>query len=175
MRAEVLLDSLNSEALTIIAILVYIIVLLAAAVRLFSRIVWSISRQGALPFAVWLAKANNRLELPVNAILSSSVLVGAMGAILLGYTTAINAILGGGIVMCYLSYVLAVGSLLYSGRAKVFQSERCFNLGRSGIFFNIISIIWMPFNTVWLCFPSYLPATGSTMNYASAVIGGVFL
>lgn len=48
-------------------------------------------------------------------------------------------------------------------------------MGRAGIYFNIVSIIWMPFITVWLCFPAYVPVTGTTMNYASVTLGGVLL
>ncbi|KAF2815115.1 putative choline and nitrogen mustard permease [Mytilinidion resinicola] len=175
--AQLLLDSLDSQALTIITILVYILVMLCAAVCLltsFSRILWSVARQGALPLSGWVAKVNTYYELPVNAVASGVLLIVAIGAIILGSTTAINAILGAGIVMCYLSYILVVGSLLYTTRAKAFPSKRYFNLRRSGIYFNVISMLWMPFITVWLCFPTYVPVTGSTMNYASAVTGGVF-
>ncbi|KAH6982403.1 putative choline and nitrogen mustard permease [Ilyonectria destructans] len=176
--AQLLVDSLDSEALVVIAVLIYILVMLAANVCLltgFSRIIWAVSRHGALPGSGFISAVNSYYDLPVNAVIAGSVLIIAIGTIQLGSTTAINAILGGGIVMCYLSYMIVLGCLLYSGRASVFPTKRFFNMGRYGIFFNIVSVVWMPFITVWLCFPSYLPVTGSTMNYASVVIGGVFL
>lgn len=176
--SQLLLDSLDCQALTIIGILVYILCLLAATICLltsFSRILWSVAQRGGLPLSGWLSKINVHYDLPVNAITCSTLLVIAIGAILLGSTTAINAILGGGIIMGYTSYILVVGSLLYRGRSNVFSGQHFFNLGRFGIFFNVVSIIWMPFITVWLCFPSYIPVTASTMNYASATSGGVLL
>jgi amino acid transporter len=176
--AQLLLDALDSEALTVIAILVYILVLLAASVCLltsFSRIVWSLGRQGALPFSNSMATINMHLGIPVNAIACSTLLVVVLGSIVLGSTTAINAILGGGIIMCYLSYILVIGGLLLTGRSRVLPNQRFFNMGRAGIYFNIISIIWMPFITIWLCFPAYVPVKGSTMNYASVTLGGVLL
>ncbi|TVY44464.1 Choline transport protein [Lachnellula occidentalis] len=175
--AQLLLDSLDSQSLTIIGILVYIICLLAAGVCLmttFSRILWSVARQGALPWSPWLASVNTYYQLPVNSILISTIGCIVIGAIQLGSSTAINAILGAGIIMCYLSYILVIGSLLWS-RKTAFPSKRYFNLGRWGLTLNIISIIWMPFITVWLCFADYIPITGSNMNYASATSAGVFL
>lgn len=176
--AQLLLDSVDSQALTIIGILVYILCLLAAGVCLltsFSRIVWSSSLLGGLPFSVWLSDVNTYTNLPVNAIAFSTILVIAIGAILLGSTTAINAVLGGGIVMGYVSYILCVGCLVYRGRNNVFPTKRFFNLGHFGMTLNIVSLMWMLYITVWLCFPTYLPATGSTMNYATATSGGVAL
>ncbi|KAH8661737.1 amino acid/polyamine transporter I [Ilyonectria robusta] len=176
--AQLLVDSLDSEALVIVAVLIYLIAMLAATVCLltgFSRTIWAVSLQNALPGSSFIAAVNSYYDLPVNSVVCGSVLTIAIGTIQLGSTTAINAVLGGGIVMCYLSYMIVLGCLLYCGRASVFPAKRFFNMGRSGILFNIISVVWMPFITTWLCFPSYLPVTGSTMNYASVVIGGVFL
>ncbi|KAF2027270.1 putative choline and nitrogen mustard permease [Setomelanomma holmii] len=176
--AQLLLDGLDSEVLTIIAILVYILVLLAGSICLittFSRIVWSIGRQGALPFSDWMATINTNYELPTNAVACCTILIIALGSIILGSTTAINAVLGGGLITLYLTYILVIGGLLLTGRSKVFPSKRFFNMGRAGIYFNIISIIWMPFIAIWLCFPAYVPVTGATMNYASVTLAGVLL
>lgn len=176
--AQLLLDSLDSQTLTIVGLLVYIVCMLAASVCLLtslSRILWSVARQRALPFSGWISTVNPYYEVPVNAICTGAFLIIAVGAIILGSTTAVNAILGGSIVLAYTSYLLVVAALFYSGRESVFLHNRHFNMGRSGLYFNYISIIWMPFIIVWLCFPIYVPATGSTMNYASAVLGGVLL
>ncbi|KAI0131823.1 putative choline and nitrogen mustard permease [Xylariales sp. AK1849] len=176
--AQLLLDSLDSQALTIIGILIYAICMVAASVSCltgFSRILWSLANQGALPFPAWISSVDTYHQLPVNAIMTSFILVLVIGTVWLGSSTALNAILGAGIVMCYLSYILVIGSLLYRGRNVAFPTKRFFNLGRAGILLNGISIVWMPFITTWLCFPSYVPVTSSTMNYASVVIGGVFI
>ncbi len=53
--------------------------------------------------------------------------------------------------------------------------DRYINLGRFGVPLNIIAVTWALFATVWLCFPLYLPATGNTMNYASAVTAGTLI
>lgn len=175
--AQLLLDSLDSKALTIIAILIYILCLLAAGVctmTTFSRIVWTVSLQKGLPFSSLWSIVNKHYDLPVNAISFCALIVIALGAIILGSTTAINAILGGGILTLYLSYIILLSCLFIKGRENAFPEKRYFNLGRWGLVFNIIAIAWMPFMSVWLCFPSYVPVTGSTMNYASATSGGVF-
>ncbi|KAI0126180.1 putative choline and nitrogen mustard permease [Xylariales sp. AK1849] len=174
--AQLLHDSLDSEALVIICLLIYIYAMVIAGVCCltgFSRTVWAVSRQGAMPFSGYISSVNTYYDLPANSVIVGGILIAAIGAIQLGSTTAINAILGGGIVMCYLSYGLVIGSLLYSGRANVFPRNRYFNIGRFGIFFNIVSLVWIVFITTWLCFPSYIPVTTAYMNYTSAVIGGV--
>lgn len=176
--AQLLLDSLDSQALTVVGLLVYIVCMLAASVCLLtslSRILWSVARQHALPFSGWISSINSYYDLPVNAICAGGILITVIGAIILGSSTAVNAILGGSIVLAYTSYLIVVATLFYSGRASVFLHNRHFNMGRSGIYFNCIALVWMPFIIVWLCFPIYLPATGSSMNYASAVLGGVLL
>lgn len=176
--AQLMLDSFDSTAWTVIGILVYAISMLAAGVCLmttFSRTLWSISRQGAVPLSGWLSSINPQWKLPANSVFAASVGVVAIGAILLGSSTAINAVLGGGIVLCYLSYLIVLSCLFYSTRRRIFPAVRHFNIGRWGLGFNIISISWIPLIVVWLCFPVYVPVTGTTMNYASCVIAGVLL
>ena len=176
--AQLLLDSLDSEALTIIGILVYTICMFAASIctlTAFSRVLWSTSRLGCFPFSGFMATINTHYDLPVNAIFVGFFLVVALGAIQLGSSTAINAILGGGIVLLYTSYEIVLLTLAWKGRSNVFPKERHFNTGRFGAVFNIISVVWIPFIVTWLCFPSYLPVTKDTMNYASVVLVGIFV
>lgn len=176
--AQLMLDSFDSTALTVIGILIYAITMLAAGVCLltsFSRILWSVSLQGALPFSGWLSEISSRWNLPANSVYAGTVGVIAIGAILLGSSTAINAILGGAIVLAYLSYLIVISCLFYSTRQRAFPAVRYFNIGRWGLGFNIISILWMPLIVVWLCFPVYIPVTGTTLNYASCVVGAVVL
>jgi hypothetical protein len=50
-----------------------------------------------------------------------------------------------------------------------------FTLGRWGIPINIIALVWGIFIIVWLPFPTFLPVTKDTMNYAAPVWGGCLL
>lgn len=172
---QLLLDSIRSQALTVIGILVYFGALLVAGVcclTTFSRIVWTVSEQKALPLSGLWAKINPYYRISLNSVTVSELLCMAVDALLLGSSTALNVILGAGIVMCYISYILVIGCALYS-RKTALPTKRILNLGKVSLPLNIISIIWMPFITVWLCFPIYVPVTSDTMNYASAVLGCV--
>lgn len=50
-----------------------------------------------------------------------------------------------------------------------------FRLGKFSIPLNIISLAWITFFAVILCFPSVSPVDAQTMNYASLMIGAVLL
>jgi hypothetical protein len=50
-----------------------------------------------------------------------------------------------------------------------------FNLGRFSVPLNIISIIWICFFSIILCFPAVNPVDAQSMNYASLMIGGVLV
>lgn len=40
---------------------------------------------------------------------------------------------------------------------------------------NVVALLWMAYEFVWLCFPLYLPINSITMNYSVAVFAGVML
>jgi len=48
-------------------------------------------------------------------------------------------------------------------------------LGRFGLAINIVALVWMAYEFIWLMFPLYLPVDASIMNYSSAVFAGVML
>lgn len=50
-----------------------------------------------------------------------------------------------------------------------------FNLGKWSLPINVISLIWISFFAVILCFPAVSPVSPVSMNYASLMIGAVLL
>jgi amino acid transporter len=50
-----------------------------------------------------------------------------------------------------------------------------FDLGRFSVPLNIISVIWVSFFMIILCFPSISPVVPETMNWASLMIGAVMI
>ncbi|KAJ6150561.1 hypothetical protein N7471_001760 [Penicillium samsonianum] len=171
---QLFLDSMASLPLTIISSLLLIVSMTMSAVTIlttFSRIWWSLARENGTPFPCLFSKISGGNELPVPAILFGFSATVALGAIQLGSITAINAILGAGIICIMLSYVVPI--IAFIGARKNLPKKRYFNLGRFGVVLNIIAIVWTIFITVWLFFPLYLPVTAVTMNYAIAVVAGV--
>lgn len=173
---QLFLDSMASLPLTIISSLLLIISMIMSAVTVlttFSRIWWSLARENGTPFSHLFSKTSGTNELPVPAILFGFAATVALGAIQLGSTTAINAILGAGIICMMLSYVMPI--ILFIGARDGLPKKRYFNLGRFGLALNIVAIVWTFFITVWLFFPLYLPVTALMMNYAIAVMAGVII
>jgi choline transport protein len=56
-----------------------------------SRICWSFARDGGLPGHGWLKRVDPKLDVPLNAHLLSSAVVGLIGLLYLGSTAAFNA------------------------------------------------------------------------------------
>jgi choline transport protein len=101
-------------------------------------------------------------------------LVVALGAIQIGSLTALNAILGGAVVLGTVSFGLTLGCALWRGRDYM-PRTRWLNLHRFGTPIRYIALIWCAFISVWLCFPLYLPVTPAYMNWASVVVAGVLI
>ncbi|KAE8167830.1 amino acid/polyamine transporter I [Aspergillus tamarii] len=139
-----------------------------------SRLYWSFSAQGALPFSTTMAKLSSRDALPVNALCWNTALICAIGAISIGSTTAMNALLGTANLCILSTFAMVFGLLLYRGR-KALDPERWFNLGRWGDFIVLISLLWVMLISVILCLPLYLPVTPEAMNWTSAVFAGVLI
>ncbi|KAF1734782.1 Choline transport protein [Beauveria bassiana] len=145
-----------------------------AALISWSRLYWSFSAQGALPFSITMSKLSSRDALPINALCWNTVLICAIGAISIGSTTAMNALLGAANLCLLSAFAIVFGLMLYRGR-KVLDPERWFNLGRWGDLIVWASLIWVIFISVMFCFPLYLPVTAEVMNWTSLVFAGVLI
>lgn len=172
--AQLMVDSLDSTALTIIGIILFIICFAfacCAQLTTFSRVWWSFAREGGVPFSGFLSKSliTKKDVIPANAIYFGFVACAVIGLLELGAATALNAILGAGILFIFISYTIPIVCSLLDGRSN-FDKPHYFSLGKiGGTTLNVISILWMVFVWIWLCFPLYIPVTGNTMNYAVVV------
>ncbi|KAK3079959.1 hypothetical protein LTS18_003493, partial [Coniosporium uncinatum] len=136
-----------------------------------SRLCWSFARDRGLPGHRWLAKVNPKLDVPLNAHITSCIIVAAVGCIPLGSYTAFNSMVTACIVLLYISYSIPVACLLLRGRSTLRPGP--FWLGPIGAFANVVLLLWTCFTLVMYSFPYAMPVTGSNMNYVSAVYGVV--
>ena len=118
-----------------------------------------------------MSKLSTKDAIPLNALLWTTFLTIALGAISIGSSTAMNAILGSAALCLVTSYIAAFGLCLYRGRQTLNQ-DRWFSLGRFGTPLMAIAIVWCLFLMVILSVPLYLPVTPQTMNYTSVVFAG---
>ena len=134
-----------------------------------SRLCWSFARDGGLPGSKYLARVDERLDVPVWAHLVSCGLVAVLGCLYLGSYTAFNSMVTACIVLLYISYAVPVVCLLIRGRENIRHGP--FWMGRFGLFANVVLLVWTAFTFVMYSFPAVMPVAAGNMNYVSAVYG----
>ncbi|EED13334.1 GABA permease, putative [Talaromyces stipitatus ATCC 10500] len=139
-----------------------------------SRMIWVLARDKAFPASSLLSKTNERRQVPANAVVLTSVLLGLLGLINIGSTSAFNAIISLTVFGLEISYLIPICFLLYQ---RVISPQSLtpgpWSMGGYGIWINALSICFLVFTCVFLLFPSYQPVTAANMNYASLVFGAV--
>jgi choline transport protein len=149
---------------------------LNATIQTASRLTWSFARDEGLVFSKQLGHIHPSLGVPVWALLANAFVVFIMGCIYLGSTVAFNAIVGTCLILMHLSIAVPVLLLMLRRRDPAYlPAKGHWNMGAFGWFFNFWSVAWALIILVFYCFPSAKPVSGSTMNYASAVLGVMFL
>lgn len=166
-----------------------------------SRQTQSFARDKGLIFGTFWEKESPRWGVPIASITLTSVWVIIFGCVYLGSTSALNAILSSSVVMLQLSYSVPITILLVRGRKlldevaaeedREFQTieerqqegigenasstKRNYNLGKFGWIINLWAVLFSLFTSVFFLFPPELPTSGSTANYAAAVVAFVVL
>ena len=75
------------------------------------------------------------------------------------------------IIFLQTSCVIPQAIILYRGRHVL--PPRFFSLGRYGVAFNAISVVWVLFLDIIYCIPTTVPITIEAMNYVSVVVVGL--
>ncbi|CAF1107087.1 unnamed protein product [Adineta ricciae] len=132
-----------------------------------SRCLYAFSRDGAVPGSLAWSKINKRYDIPLNALLLSTLIQGLLGLIYLGSSAAFNAFTGVATICLSTSYASPVLILVVRGRYLVNHAP--FRLGKVGYIINIATILWIILAIVIFTMPTAIPVTASSMNYASAL------
>ena len=89
---------------------------------------------------------------------------------------AFNSIVGTCLILMHLNIAIPLVFLMLSGRdAKYLPKKGHWNMGMLGWLYNGISVAWAVIVLIFYCFPVATPSTGSTTNYAAAVLAVMFL
>ncbi|KAL2820121.1 amino acid transporter [Aspergillus granulosus] len=141
------------------------------------RLAYAFARDEGLPFSEFFARLHTKQQTPVNATVGCAVSIILYGLIYVGSTSAFNSFISMSILSLNLTYAAPQTILLARGRERILPNRPFpFRLGRYlGPVCNAVSTIWVPFITIIFCFPTSLPTTISSMNYASVVISGISL
>ncbi|KAI5284395.1 hypothetical protein KEM54_001366 [Ascosphaera aggregata] len=132
-----------------------------------ARLCWSFARDRGLPGHQWLGKISKRAGVPLAAHFFSCVIVGFVGLLFLGSSTAFNSMVTACISLLYVSYAIPVICLLLKGRNTIPRGP--FWMGKLGYFTNWVLLLWTLFTLVVFSFPEEMPATTSNMNYVCVV------
>ncbi|KAF4990821.1 hypothetical protein FGRMN_8263 [Fusarium graminum] len=135
-----------------------------------SRCTYAFARDGAIPgYKLW-SRVSTRFDMPINALILSTVVDCILGCIYFGSSAAFNSFTGVATICLSSSYGVPVAVNLVRGRKIVKHSP--YPLGKFGPLINGICIVWICFSIVIFCMPVSLPVTAESMNYASVVFAG---
>ncbi|KAK3070644.1 hypothetical protein LTR53_010097 [Teratosphaeriaceae sp. CCFEE 6253] len=136
-----------------------------------SRVVFSFARDGGLPFSSIIARVHPTLHVPIYAILLVLVINIGLMSIYFGTVTGFNTVLAISTEAFYLSYIMPLIARIWQHVAGRHDIDSAYPLGRLGLPFNIIGLIYLLFAVITFNFPSVSPVTAETMNYTSAAVG----
>ena len=137
-----------------------------------ARLCWSFARDRGLPGSRYWSLVSPRMGIPFYAHTMSCIVVGILGLLYIGSTTAFNSMVTACIVLLYISYSIPVVLLLMKGRDNIKHGP--FWLGGFGHFCNYVLLLWTAFTLVMYSFPYAKPVTAGSMNYVSAVYAVTF-
>lgn len=136
------------------------------------RQAWAFARDDGLPLSSWNAAIHPKLQTPINATVTCTIIISLYGVIYVGSTTAFNSFISASILVMNVSYAIPQGIALYRGRQKVIP-PCTFRLGAFGYFANAFTVAWVAMYVVFFSFPFQYPTTVQSMNYVSVVAGGI--
>ncbi|KAK4499303.1 hypothetical protein PRZ48_009816 [Zasmidium cellare] len=139
-----------------------------------SRQMFAFARDGGLPFARFLCYVRPGWDIPFNAVMVCFTITCILSLINLGSTVTFNALLSLGTVALLTSYMTSIGCILIK-RIRGQQLLACrWSLGVPlGWASNIIGEAYIILAYIFAFFPLFNNPTLQTMNWASAVYGGV--
>ncbi|OOF91563.1 hypothetical protein ASPCADRAFT_9487 [Aspergillus carbonarius ITEM 5010] len=137
-----------------------------------SRLTWSFARDDALFLSSRLSIIHPTLGVPVYALLLDGLAVLLVGIVYVCSTTAFNAFISTTVVVAQISYAIPALLLLIGRRdPQYLPPDRLFKVpSLVGYVSNVVCVIWAIILTIFFCFPTEFPVTGSNMNYASVVL-----
>jgi choline transport protein len=134
-----------------------------------SRMTYAFARDRGLPFSKFFSKVHPRLGQPLNALILAASLTILFGLILIGSSSAFNALISASVVALGVSYAIPIAINVCRGRKML--PPRAFALPNAvGWVANLIGLAYTTVTTVLFLFPPELPVTTSNMSMYAAYI-----
>lgn len=165
---QILLTATGSRAGTVCLLIFPLACLMFAGISIMttsSRMTYAFARDRGLPFSKFLARVHPTLDVPLESLALTVIVVVIFGLIDLGSTSAFNAIISASVVALGLTYGIPVAINVLRGR-RMLPEARAFALPEWLAWpANLLGIAYVILTTVLFVFPPALPVTGSNMNY----------
>lgn len=161
-------------------VLMLIIVILAIAAHLTamacaSRQLFAFARDKGVPAHRWISHLPSRFDVPVNAVIVTSVIACLMYCINLVSTIAFNIVVSVGLVSLNSSYLTSIACVAWRRIRRQPLPESEFSLGKLGLPVNMISLAFLSIVFVMLFFPPAPNPPAAAMNWTCAIYGAVLL
>ncbi|KAH6867343.1 hypothetical protein B0T10DRAFT_534280 [Thelonectria olida] len=131
-----------------------------------SRCTWAFARDGAISGSRWWGKIDQKLHVPLNAMMFCMAIETLLGFTYFGSSAAYNAFSGAGVICLNTAYATPIAISLLTGRKQIEMGR--FNLGLR-VFCNIAAVGWCLLMIPLFCMPSTLPVAAVAVNYAPVV------
>ncbi|KAI2787256.1 hypothetical protein POX_f07619 [Penicillium oxalicum] len=174
---QILMDATKNTAGAICLLMLPLVCLIMAILSVMttsSRMIFAFARDGGLPASRFFAKVHPTLQLPLNALILTVVVVIIFGCIFLGSSSAFNAIISAAVVSLDLSYAMPILVNCLQGRRAL--PERKWKIPNTiGWVIDMVSLAYIALTTVLFVFPPSSTVTGSSMNYAVAAFAVILI
>ncbi|KAK5128892.1 hypothetical protein LTR85_000225 [Meristemomyces frigidus] len=175
---QILLNATGSRPGTVCLLIFPLVCLLFAAIAIMttsSRMTYAFARDRGLPFSRFFARVHPKLDVPLESLALTNLVVVIFGCIFLGSSSAFNAITSASVVALGLSYGIPILINVVRGR-KMLPPTRHFILPEWFAWFaNLLGIAYVILTTVLFVFPPELPVTGTNMNYCIVAFAVVLI
>lgn len=121
------------------------------------------------PASTLTSHRDRKWDIPFNAVYTTSFMCGILCLIQLGSTLAFNIIVSLSLLGLLSTYMISIGCVLLKRIKGEPLPPARWSLGRYGIAINGFAFVYSGFIIVFSCFPTYLPVTLGTANWAPLV------
>ena len=132
-----------------------------------SRQAWSFARDDGLPFPRWFTRLVpiNSTPLPINAMVTSLVILIVVALLNFGGSEVFNSIIGLMTGAVGLTYALSIGCVLWRRLYGEPLPPARWSLGRWAVPINVIALLYELFSTVISFFPLFAKVDAKSMNW----------
>jgi amino acid transporter len=140
-----------------------------------SRLIWAFARDKGLPFPQFFSYIHPTLQVPLPALLLMGAVSCLLSLINLGSTVAFNALVALSMVALCISYLIPIVFLTLRQLTGKHPKYGPWRLGRWSIPIKLGAMIYLVYIAIFVPFPTSLPVTAITMNYAAPIFLGAVL